>query len=46
MVANAMGRYDLARINMKQEAGAVGDIFRLAGGLAPEGRQIQEDCLA
>lgn len=46
MVANAMGRYDLARINMEQEAGAVGDIFRLGGGLAPEGRKIQEDCLA
>ena len=45
MVANAMTRYDLARVNMEQEAGALGDIFRLAGGLSKDPLAIQKDCL-
>ncbi len=45
MVANAMNRYDQARLNIEQEAGALGDIFRLAGGLK-DGEKIERDCLA
>ncbi len=46
LVANAMTRYDQARVNIEQEAGAVGDIFRLSTGLPKEQRdKIETDCL-
>lgn len=45
MVANAMTRFEEARVNVEQEAGAIGDIYRLSRGL-PEavGSVIRKDC--
>jgi len=46
MVASAMTRYDAARINIQAEAGAVGDMFRLARGLPePTKQKLMNDCL-
>jgi hypothetical protein len=46
MVASAMARYDAARNNIQSEAGAVGDIFRLARSLPePAKSKILSDCL-
>jgi len=46
MVASAMQRYDAARANIQAEAGAVGDIFRLARGLPePAKTKLLNDCL-
>ncbi|MEZ4534943.1 MAG: hypothetical protein R3D26_08065 [Cyanobacteriota/Melainabacteria group bacterium] len=39
-----MTRYGPARVNMEQEAGAAGDIFRLAGDFQ-RFPAIQKDCL-
>ena len=45
MVASAMGRYDAARVNIQAEAGACGDIFRLARGLPePTKAKLLHDC--
>ncbi|MDZ4835608.1 MAG: hypothetical protein SGJ27_17675 [Candidatus Melainabacteria bacterium] len=45
MVANAMTRFEEARTNVEQEAGAVGDIYRLASGLPGKtGVTIRSDC--
>ncbi|MDZ4835739.1 MAG: hypothetical protein SGJ27_18335 [Candidatus Melainabacteria bacterium] len=45
MVANAMTRFEEARVNVEQEAGAVGDIYRLSRGLPEEvGSVIRRDC--
>lgn len=45
MVANAMTRFDEARLNAEQEAGAVADVFRLSIGLTPAvGSDIRTDC--
>jgi len=35
MVANAMTRFEEARLNVQEEAGAAGDVFRLARNLKP-----------
>ncbi len=47
MIANAMQRFEEARANVQDEAGAVGDVFRLADGL-PRDRKIamRKDCLS
>jgi hypothetical protein len=46
MVANAMTRFEEARNNVQQEAGAVGDIFRLAAAVpAPDGPKLKSECL-
>src|SRR5688572_21472899 len=45
MVANAMTRFEEARVNVEQEAGAVGDIYRLSRGLPQDvGAEIRADC--
>lgn len=45
MVANAMSRFEEARLNCEREAGAVADIFRLSLGLPPAiGADIRADC--
>jgi hypothetical protein len=45
MVANAMTRFEEARNNVQQEAGALGDIFRLAGAIpSPIGPQLRTQC--
>jgi hypothetical protein len=45
MVASAMARYDAARNNIQAEAGAVGDLFRLARSLPdPAKQRILDDC--
>lgn len=46
MLANSMQRFESARDNIQQEAGAAGDIYRLVGGL-PEVFKIKtrKDCL-
>lgn len=44
MVANAMTRFEEARNNVQMEAGAVGDVFRLAGAF-PNGIKLQKECL-
>lgn len=45
MVANAMTRFEEARTNVEQEAGAVGDIYRLSRGLPDDiGGTIRKDC--
>ncbi|MBU6454881.1 MAG: DUF4239 domain-containing protein [Cyanobacteria bacterium REEB67] len=47
MVANAMGRFENARQNVQEEAGAVGDVFRLARGLpSPCNTDIMKNCVA
>jgi hypothetical protein len=47
MVANAMTRFEEARINAQEEAGAVGDVFRLSRGLpAPTSTEIMKNCVA
>ena len=46
MVANAMTRFEEARINVQEEAGAAGDIFRLSRGLPPPTNMvIMTDCV-
>ncbi len=46
MVANAMARFEEARSNIQQEAGALGDIFRLADGLPdPISPKLRIECL-
>jgi hypothetical protein len=46
MLANAMQRFENARVNIEQEAGAVGDIFRIADGLPEQIRTpIRKKCL-
>jgi hypothetical protein len=46
MVASSMTRYDAARSNLQQEAGAVGDMFRIARALPEPARdKILKDCL-
>lgn len=46
MLANSMQRFEEARANIQTEAGAVGDIFRLAGGLPePTRSKIRKDCM-
>lgn len=39
MVANAMSRFEEARVTVQQEASAVADIWRAADGLEPKGRE-------
>jgi hypothetical protein len=47
MVANAMTRFEEARINVQEEAGAAGDIFRLANNLpSPTNKKIMTDVVA
>jgi hypothetical protein len=46
LVAGAMTRFDEARINIQEEAGSVGHVFRLADGLEPATRKtLQHTCL-
>ncbi len=46
MLANSMQRFEDARANAQSEAGAVGDIFRLADGLPnPLKVKTRKDCL-
>jgi hypothetical protein len=46
MLANAMQRFEEARSNVQQEAGAVGDLYRLADGLPTQTKEkTQKDCL-
>jgi hypothetical protein len=46
MLANAMQRFEAARINIEQEAGAVGDIFRIADGLPEKSSgPLRKGCL-
>jgi hypothetical protein len=46
MVANAMTRFEEARNNFQQEAGAVGDIFRLAGAADHcDIAKLRQECL-
>lgn len=45
MVANAMTRFEEARVNVEQEAGSVGDIYRLSRGLPEKyGAPIRQSC--
>ena len=47
MVASAMTRFEEARNNVQVEAGAVGDVFRLARGLPrPAGLPLMQNCSA
>ncbi len=46
MVANAMTRFEEARLNVQGEAGTIGDIFRLARSLPPPTNiAIMQDCV-
>lgn len=46
MLANSMQRFEEARGNIQSEAGAVGDIFRLADGLPPPIKsKTRKDCM-
>lgn len=46
LVAGSMTRFDEARMNLQEEAGAVGHVFRLAEGLGPETQtKLQRTCL-
>lgn len=46
LVAGAMERFDEARLNVQEEAGAVADIFRVAEGLPAQLRtQVQNKCM-
>jgi len=46
MVANAMTRFEEARLNVQEEAGATGDIFRLSQSLPPPtNTEIMSDCV-
>jgi len=46
MLANSMQRFEAARDNLQQEAGATGDIFRLASGLPADVKEkTRKDCL-
>jgi len=40
MVANAMTRFEEARLNVQDEAGAAGDVFRLARNLTPPANMV------
>jgi len=47
MLANAMQRFEEARSNIQQEAGCVGDLYRLASGLPSQAKEkTQQDCLS
>jgi hypothetical protein len=47
MVANAMTRFEEARVNVEREAGAISDIYRLSRGLPDRfGTRIRSDCLS
>src|ERR1700727_136816 len=47
MLANSMQRFEQARVTVEQEAGAIGDLFRIADGLPATTRDsIRKDCLA
>jgi hypothetical protein len=47
MVANSMARWEEARVNVLHEAGSVGDVFRMAGGLVNgSAKKIQTACLS
>lgn len=46
MIANAMQRFENARATVQDEAGAVGDVFRLADGLpSSEKTELRKHCL-
>src|SRR5580658_5161145 len=46
LVANAMTRFEEARLNVQDEAGSAGDVFRLARSLPPPtNTAIMEDCV-
>lgn len=46
LVAGAMQRFDEARINVQEEAGAVAEVFRCAEGFpAPVKTKLQQSCL-
>jgi hypothetical protein len=46
LVAGAIQRFDEARMNVQEEAGAVADVFRCSQGLPnPVRRQLQQGCL-
>lgn len=46
MVANSMNRWEEARMNVQHEAGALGDVFRMAGGLINgQAKKIQNECV-
>jgi hypothetical protein len=46
MVANAMTRFEEARLNVQEEAGATGDVFRLSRSLPPPTNMIiMTDCV-
>lgn len=46
MVANAMTRFEEARLNVEREAGAISDLYRLSRGLPEQsGNAIRNDCL-
>jgi hypothetical protein len=46
MLANSMQRFEEVRLNAQQEAGATGDLFRLADGLPPQLKEkTRADCL-
>lgn len=47
LVAGAMQRFDEARIHVQEEAGAIADVFRSAGGFPePLQTQLQHKCLS
>ncbi len=45
VLANSMQRFEEARSNVQEEAGAIGDVYRLAQGLPKDGLKIQQSCL-
>lgn len=44
MVANSMTRFEEARNNVQTEAGALGDVFRMADAF-PNGQKLRKECL-
>ncbi|MBI2811785.1 MAG: DUF4239 domain-containing protein [Candidatus Melainabacteria bacterium] len=47
MIANAMQRFEEARANVQDEAGAVGDVFRLADGLPSDKKAaLRKHCVS
>jgi hypothetical protein len=47
MLANSMQRFEEARSNIQQEAGAIGDLYRLADGLPSQQKEkTRKDCLS
>ena len=45
VLANSMQRFEEARTNVQEEAGAIGDVYRLAEGFPKDGLKIQQNCL-